>query len=800
MTPTRTKLLPAIVAMSLFALALSGCGVTPSPSAAPTQSAFVRPSVTPLPTQAHPTPQTPPSDATPVPIKPPPTAVPPTPTPEPVSLEEVFALLSRERLFGYLEDLETIQPYSGWRSSATQGEAEALDYVAATLEGLTALQGAGMSLERQRFRVPSATEFWETRVQLTVGGQEVEVPAEGIRGHRDNMALALRSDSDGKLNDTDRDPVVLEGPVLPVGSPAEMHRLAPDDVSDKMLLVDYALLDRVAAGSREEAGEHASELLALRPEGLVLVTRNSNDPGETHGAFVGDASPTTWAPVEAGTPTPPTLFLRLEDLATAGIESWEDLAQIEAARLTWDADVLAPGNSGNLVAHIPGADPTAALILGAHIDTPNSPGAMDDGSGSAILLEIARVLNDARVLPPVDLYLAWFGSEELGAYGSAHFVATHQELLDRTLGMLQIDCLTRPLEGVKAEITLTTWSYGRQGDDSVPWPDYLSEIGHKWGVETVPQNAYTFHSDNGGFAGFSVPNANMIYESAAMRRYGAIHYAAHIHDPYETVETARVVGDVLEDMARVALAAVLETDRENAPQRVAPEPDRRALFVASHTEAPMMTPIGLTDLGQTLALAGFDVDLIPYGQPVTAADLEDAGLVFVPPVVDFPSQRGDPSVYDEVWSEDEIQAIEDYVAGGGLLVLANSTHRLKFGNRMVDDNEDWRSLNALSERFGISYRFGSVYNRLFFVEKGSHPLVERVSYQELLPGNSVPIRMDEGQVLAWADGKIVIGLVDYGDAGGQVLALADLGLLGNDAGMPRSLRLWQNLAACARTR
>ena len=385
-------------------------------------------------------------------------------------------------------------------------------------------------------------------------------------------------------------------------------------------------------------------------------------------------------------------------------------------------------------------------------------------------------------------------------YGSAHFVATHQELLDRALGMLQIDCLTRPLEGVKADLVLETWSYGRQGDKSIPWPEYLSEIGHKWGVETVPQNEYTFHSDNGGFAGFGVPNANMIYKGDAMRRYGAIHYAAHIHDPYDTVETAREMGDVLEDMARIALAAVLETDRENAPPRVAPEADLRALFVASHTEAPMMTPIGLTDLSQTLALAGFDVDLIPYGQAVTAAEMEQTDLVFVLPVVDYPSQRGDTAVYDEVWGEAEMQAIEDYVSGGGLLVLANSASRLKFANRMVDDNEDWRSLNALSERFGISYRFGTVYERLFWLEKNTHPLIERVPYQELLPGNSVPIRMEEGQVLAWADGKVVIGLVDFGDAGGQVLALADLGLLGNDAGMPRGLKLWQNLAQYARTR
>ncbi len=788
--------LKARLLLALTALALADCGATPSPTAMVTPAATVRASAThlpiPTPTEAPTaTPTLPPATATAEMV---------TPTPETASLEEAFALLSREQLFTYLEDLEAIQPYSGWRSSATEGEAEALDYVAATLDRFTSLQEAGMSLEWQQFRVPSTTEMWETQVHLTLGGQEVEIPADGIRGHRDNMALALRSDSDGRLNDTERDPVVVEGPVVLIGSSTDLHRLTLDNVEGKIAFVDYDLLDQVSAGTREQAGSHASELLALRPAGLVLVTRFSNEPGESHGAFVGDASTTTWAEVEPGTPTPPTLYVRLEDLAPAGIESWQDLPLVETARLTWDADVLSPGHSGNLIAHIWGESTQAAVILGAHIDSPNSPGAMDDGSGSAILLEIARVLNETRLQPPVDLYLAWFGSEELGAYGSAHFIATHQELLDSTLGMLQIDCLTRPLDGINAELTLETWSYGRQGERSTPWPDYLSGIAREWGVETVPQNMYTFHSDNGGFAGFGVPNANMIYLGAAMKRFGAVHYAAHIHDPYETVELAREVGDVLEDMARVALGAALETSADNAPERVAPEPDRRALFIASHTEAPMMTPIGLTDLGHTLALAGFDVDLIPYGQAVTAADLVDVDLVFVPAVVDFPSQRGDLTVYDEAWGTDEIQIIADYVARGGLLVLTNSAHRLKFSGFMVDANEDWRSLNAISERFGISYRFGTVYEKLFWTEKNSHPLVEGVSYLELLPGNAVPIRMDEGQVLAWAEGRVVMGLVDYGDAGGQVLALADAGLLGTDSGMRSSQRFLQNLAHYARSR
>jgi hypothetical protein len=48
--------------------------------------------------------------------------------------------------------------------------------------------------------------------------------------------------------------------------------------------------------------------------------------------------------------------------------------------------------------------------------------------------------------------------------------------------------------------------------------------------------------------------------------------------------------------------------------------------------------------------------MAPYGQPVTAADLEDTDLVVVLPVYDYASPETDNS-YDEAWTESEIQAI-----------------------------------------------------------------------------------------------------------------------------------------------
>jgi Zn-dependent M28 family amino/carboxypeptidase len=287
----------------------------------------------------------------------------------------------------------------------------------------------------------------------------------------------------------------------------------------------------------------------------VLITQFSNEQGESHGSFAGEGG--ALSRVERST-VPPTVHVRLEDLAAAGIEGWGNLARVESATLRWDADVLSPAFSGNLVARIPGRDGSKAVVLGAHIDSVNNPGAMDDGSGSAILLEIARVLDAAQVQPPTDLYLAWFGSEELGLLGSAHFASTHQDVVGRAVAMLQIDCLTYPLEGIDAELTLVTWSGSPLGEERHAWPAYLAEAARLHGVPVGIEDVAEVYSDNHVFGLSAVANADLIYiDGPAMEATGSLHYAAHIHDPYDSVELVRGKADVIVQMARIALTAAL---------------------------------------------------------------------------------------------------------------------------------------------------------------------------------------------------------------------------------------------------
>ncbi|MGD8627037.1 MAG: alpha/beta fold hydrolase, partial [Anaerolineae bacterium] len=759
----------------------------------------VEPTATPLPPTATPrtftatlVPPTPdtvplPTVAAVPPEAPTPAAGSPTPTEASDPLDDLFSLISRERLFTSLEELTAIQAYSGWRNSATKGEAEALDYVADSLEDLAYLQSLGLELERSTFHVFTATEMWDTRLYLTSQGQETEVPADAPRGHRHDVSQALRFDSDGTLNDSERNPVEVQGEVVLLRSAGAIGGLQAEDVQGKVVFLDYALVDstKSAAG---EGTRIVTNLIEKGAAGLVLVTQFSTNPGESSGRLVGDGRALERVTAEAA---PPILYVRLEDLAPAGISDWQDLAQVEAARLVWDTDVLSPGTSGNLVARIPGADPSAAIILGAHIDSANSPGAIDNGINSVALLEVARVLDQAQVQPAIDLYLVWFGSEELWLYGSQHFVNTHQELLDRTVAAFVMDGIIVSLPGDYLE--LTGWSHSRFGDDRVTFSRYLAQKAaeHNIAIDEVG-DLQGIGADEGVFHGF-VPTTGFAFGSEK---------GGYAHSPYDTLQVVAGQGPLLERVTSMALLAALETARERPELRVAPEPQRRALIVASHTEVVHMTPTTLVDLDRALAWEGFDVDVIPYGQAVTPGDLADADLVVVLPVIDYPGPGGDLTLYDEAWRDGEIEALRTYVAGGGLLVLANSAHRLQLMGLVFDENEDSLDLNALSQVFGLVFEEGTFSSSLARVQ-GQHPLIEDQGNLAMIQDNGVPFTMQGGEILAEVDGQPAVALVEYGEAGGQVLVLADVGILGfagHEPSESRNLTFLRNLARYARTR
>jgi len=81
--------------------------------------------------------------------------------------------------------------------------------------------------------------------------------------------------------------------------------------------------------------------------------------------------------------------------------------------------------------------PTEILVLGAHYDSANNPGADDDASGVAGLLEAARAL--AGYAFERTIVFAAFDREEQGLVGSRAYASAHAG--DTILGMAELDMI-----------------------------------------------------------------------------------------------------------------------------------------------------------------------------------------------------------------------------------------------------------------------------------------------------------------------------------------------------------------------
>jgi hypothetical protein len=84
------------------------------------------------------------------------------------------------------------------------------------------------------------------------------------------------------------------------------------------------------------------------------------------------------------------------------------------------------GQSGNVIAEIPGRDSKAPILLvGGHLDSWDlGTGAIDDASGVAIVTAAAKHIMDAG-RPLRTIRIVWFGAEEPGGLGGAAYAKAH---------------------------------------------------------------------------------------------------------------------------------------------------------------------------------------------------------------------------------------------------------------------------------------------------------------------------------------------------------------------------------------
>jgi hypothetical protein len=119
------------------------------------------------------------------------------------------------------------------------------------------------------------------------------------------------------------------------------------------------------------------------------------------------------------------------------VKAWVPPEQIEEDLFTFSTN-----NWKNVIVTLPGTTrPDEVVILCAHLDSYSNdpwnlaPGAEDNGSGSATLLQAAHVLSKHKYERTIRLI--WFTGEEQGLYGSAAYLAHHPN--DNIVGAINLD-------------------------------------------------------------------------------------------------------------------------------------------------------------------------------------------------------------------------------------------------------------------------------------------------------------------------------------------------------------------------
>ena len=178
--------------------------------------------------------------------------------------------------------------------------------------------------------------------------------------------------------------------------------------------------DPAAADRRAKRLDYAKKLDAfLKSEGAVaMATMAGRDgklvSGEGYQFGVGD------------TPTLPGIQIAAEDyrrLARLAKVGPAPVLEIASDVRFDDRDVKAY----NIIAEIPGSDPKAGYVMaGAHLDSwVAGDGAADNGAGTAMVMEAARIIAKTGIRPKRTIRFALWAGEEQGLLGSLSYVEQH---------------------------------------------------------------------------------------------------------------------------------------------------------------------------------------------------------------------------------------------------------------------------------------------------------------------------------------------------------------------------------------
>ena len=334
--------------------------------------------------------------------------------------------------------VELASPAYAGRRTGTPGEAQAAAWIASQFKAIGLEEPPGYKDYLATYNAP-----------LYVVSSFTGIKATGTRGESflGDRGMAMPYAGSGSV---EVDAVLAGFGVQMTG----YDEYAGLDVAGKVVvLLRYSAPTRSVPESQTYLAAKVGSAAAQGAAGvLILDMPSAANPFDMHGQFV-SALPD--APVSAlvSLAGARSLFwaagLSFDDIAE---QAWAGQVVSRDLDLKVSFGITASWNpnatSFNVAGVLAGTDDTRPIMVCSHFDhlgTDRSgamyPGADDDASGVAVMLEMVRSMVSLGAVPPVSIWFVAFSGEEEGLLGSAAFVTAAPELAESLSAVLDLDMM-----------------------------------------------------------------------------------------------------------------------------------------------------------------------------------------------------------------------------------------------------------------------------------------------------------------------------------------------------------------------
>ena len=316
--------------------------------------------------------------------------------PAPASVDTAVAKLRDAALKDDLayDIVEALTTEVGQRLAATEAEARARSWAVARLKAL-----GFRNVRVETFAMPVWLRGVETAEVVSPFPQKLTLTALGNSGATP--------------------PAGLTAPVTVFRTYGELAAAPAGSLRGRIAYVGNAMMPTQDGSSYGAAGpaRFVGPALAASKGAAAIVIRSIGTDARRNP----HTGSTNWP---AGTAPIPAAALSVSDAQL--LERMAARGKPITLHLTLTPRFAGQGQSGNVIAEVPGSDPKAGIVLiGGHLDSWDlGTGAIDDASGVAITTAAAKRLLDGP-RPRRTIRVVWFGAEEVGGYGGREYARAH---------------------------------------------------------------------------------------------------------------------------------------------------------------------------------------------------------------------------------------------------------------------------------------------------------------------------------------------------------------------------------------